>query len=90
MEFLTLSEPAYPWQAENNARGYIMDQEKFIRHIEADAKLAGVTMGEVCKRAGVSASSPGRWKKPDGPRARYETLLKLRSAVDQFLRESEG
>nr|BDD45317.1 hypothetical protein 36 [bacterium] len=37
-------------------------RDKFIAEIEYRAEVAGLTMGEACKRAGIHLSTFHRWK----------------------------
>lgn len=62
-----------------------MDQQSIIAGIEQRAKDAGLTMSEVCSRAGVHPTTFSRWKRsdknPDPIGATLKSLAKLESIV---------
>ena len=50
-----------------------------LSQLEADAKAAGSNLTEVCREAGVSRTTPDRWK--EKPPATIVTLKKLQDVV---------
>ncbi len=50
-----------------------------LSQLEADAKAAGSNLTEVCREAGVSRTTPDRWR--EKPPATIVTLKKLQDVV---------
>jgi len=50
-----------------------------VTQLEADAKSVGSNITAICREAGVSRTTPDRWK--EKPPATIETLAKLQDAV---------
>jgi predicted transcriptional regulator len=61
-----------------------MEQQTVIAGLEARAKALGVPMYEVCRRAGVAASTPSRWKGANPVGMTFSTLSKLQAALDEM------
>jgi hypothetical protein len=59
----------------------IMDQEAVIADIERRARMAGVSISELCRQAGVHPTTFSRWKKsprnPEPLGATFKTIKKL-------------
>lgn len=49
---------------------------------------AGVSLNEVCRRAGVGRMGIQRWKK--NPPAAFQTLAKLEAVLDEITAEKPG
>jgi len=65
-----------------------MDQQEIIKGIEDRAIAVGVSMRQVCERAGVAASTFSRWKlsdrNPDPIGATISSLSKIDEALRAF------
>lgn len=61
-----------------------MDQQQIIADLEARARQAGVSMSELCSRAGVHPTTVSRWKQADKFPLTFRTLDKLRNALDEL------
>lgn len=59
-----------------------MNQSEVVRQLESRAKALGLPMCEVCRRAGVAASTPSRWKGPNPIGMTFVTLQKLTNVLD--------
>lgn len=59
-----------------------MDQAEIVEQLEARARALGLPMCEVCRRAGVAASTPSRWKGPKPIGMMFATLRKLTAVLD--------
>ena len=52
-----------------------MNQQETVASIEARAKSAGLTLGELCRRAGIHPTTFSRWKlTPRNPEPMKTTL----------------
>lgn len=59
---------------------------KELQEIQQQAEAVGTNLTEVCRRAGVSRSTPQRWLDGDGGPT-LATLTKLREALKGIARE---
>lgn len=59
-----------------------MDQQLIVFEIDRRARGVGLRMGKLCKRAGVSPSTPSRWKAGTPPN--LATLKKLTDELDRI------
>lgn len=67
-----------------------MDQQSIIARMDARAKAAGVSMGQVCDAAGIARSTFYRWKKSaDNPKPISATLASL-NKLEAALAASEA
>ncbi len=59
-----------------------MDQELIVFEIDRRARSLGLRMGALCRLAGVSPSTPSRWKA--GVPANLGTINKLNEELDRI------
>lgn len=68
-----------------------MDQESVISDIEQRAQRAGVSIGALCKQAGVHPTTFSRWKKseknPEPLGANLHSIGRLYAALDAIAPE---
>lgn len=68
-----------------------MEQHQFIREIEATAKLAGVTIKDLCARASIHPTTVSKWKRQEPQTlATFEGLMRLRRCADAALAERDA
>lgn len=67
-----------------NCRAYIgvMDQQLIVFEIDRRARALGLRMGKLCRRAGVSPSTPSRWKAGTPPN--LATIKRLTDELDDL------
>jgi transcriptional regulator with XRE-family HTH domain len=62
-----------------------MDQQAIIADLEARAKERGLTIQELCSRAGVHPTTFSRWKKSDKNPDPIGATVKLLSRLSEVL-----
>ena len=71
-----------------------MNQQEAIAEIEREARRAGFSIAQLCKRAGVHPSSFWRWKQtpgnPEPTSASYNAIVGLRSTLKTMKEERDA
>lgn len=67
-----------------------MDQQQIIAGYEGRAKGVGLTIGTLCKEAGLAASTFSRWKASDKNTKPIGMTLASMSAIERVLASHEA
>ena len=65
-----------------------MNTPPIVAELVDRAKRAGLTMSEVCRRAGVAETTPSRWKSGIFE-PRFRTVAKMTAVIDEAEREND-
>lgn len=67
----------------------VMDQQQIVADYEARAKAAGLTIGALCREAGLAASTFSRWKRTDKNPDPIGMTLASMTAIERVLTAHE-
>ena len=62
--------------------------ENPYKHLQVRCAEAGISLNELCRRAGVNRMGIQRWRKQ--PPAAFQTLAKLESTLNEIATEKQG
>lgn len=68
------------------AKNFVDAFKDALAGIEAGAKEAGSSVTEICREAGISRTTPDRWK--ENPPITIELVAKMQDAVNRKLKKA--